>query len=69
MVRGSVSLCAYRTAAHAAVPAEPPTSRPSSRARRRAMVKESRSLTLIISSTSRRSKVFGMKSSPIPSTL
>ena len=54
--------------AQTAVPPEPPTRMPSSRARRRAVRKESRSETVMNSSTSDGSKVVGQKSSPMPST-
>ena len=42
---------AARSAATTAMPQEPPTSRPSSRARRRVISKESASLTAMTSST------------------
>jgi hypothetical protein len=54
--------------AQTAVPPEPPTRIPSSRASRRAMRKESRSETVMNSSTRDGSKVVGQKSSPMPST-
>ena len=54
--------------AHTAVPPEPPTRMPSSRASRRAVRNESRSETVTYSSTSDGSNVVGQKSSPIPST-
>jgi hypothetical protein len=72
MIVTSVALgpkrCATRSIAQTAVPPEPPTRMPSSRASRRAVRKESRSETVMNSSTSEGSKVVGQKSSPIPST-
>ena len=60
---------AVSSAAHTAVPPEPPTSNPSWRAIRRAVRNESRSLTVTKSSISVRSMVCGKKSSPMPSTM
>ena len=59
---------AYESAAATAVPAEPPTSRPSRRASSRAVWKLSASPTRIHSSTTWPLNVLGTKSSPIPST-
>jgi hypothetical protein len=59
---------ATSSAAHTAVPEEPPARIPSSRVMRRATRNESLSLTLIQRSTIDRSSVSGHASLPIPST-
>jgi hypothetical protein len=68
IVASGPNRCAISSAAHTVVPPDPPTSSPSSLARRRAVRNESRSETRTHSSTTSGSIVFGQVSLPIPST-
>ncbi len=64
----TVPFAATRRAATTAVPDEPPTSRPSSRMRRRVIAKLSSSETLSAASMTVRSRMSGGLRDPIPST-